>query len=180
VVDVLDDKLDETTVRMVDASHSYTLDRVGKELTWMFDDIQLPPSVANTNIGHGYLVFKVKPKAGYALGDVIPNIANIYFDFNPPIVTDPCVTEFVLTLATQDFTFDNFRYSPNPVKNTLNVSNDTAIEKVTITSVLGQTVLEKTVNSLDAAIDLSNLPKGVYLVKASSLSASKTFKVIKE
>ena len=180
VVDVLDDKLDETTVRMVDASHSYTLTRVGKELTWMFDDIQLPPSVANTNIGHGYLVFKVKPKTGFALGDVIPNIASIYFDFNPPIVTEPCVTEFVNTLATRDFALDNFRYSPNPVKNNLKVSNDNVIDTITVTSVLGQVVFEKSVNALDAVIDLSGLSHGVYLIKASSLSATKTLKIVKE
>jgi uncharacterized repeat protein (TIGR01451 family) len=180
VVDVLDDKLDETTVRMVDASHNYTLTRVGKELTWMFADIQLPPSVANTNIGHGYLVFKVKPKTGYALGDVIPNIANIYFDFNPPIVTDPCVTEFVNALAVKDFALDNFRYSPNPVKGNLTVSNDRKIDRISVSSLLGQVVLEKTVNDLDAVIDLSGLSSGIYLIKATSLSTSKTFKVIKE
>lgn len=180
VVDVLDDKLDETSVRMVDASHSYTLTRVGKELTWMFDDIQLPPSVENTNIGHGYLVFKVKPKAGFALGDVIPNIASIYFDFNPPIVTEPCVTEFVNTLATRDFALDNFRFSPNPVKNNLKVSNDSLIDTITVTSVLGQVVFEKSVNALDAVIDLSGLSNGVYLIKATSLSATKTLKIVKE
>jgi uncharacterized repeat protein (TIGR01451 family) len=180
VVDVLDDKLDETSVRMVEASHNYTLTRVGQELTWMFDDIQLPPSVENTNIGHGYLVFKVKPKAGYALGDVIPNIANIYFDFNPPIVTEPCVTEFVNSLATRDFALDNFRVSPNPVKNNLKVSNDSVIDTITVTSVLGQVVLEKSVNALDAVIDLSGLSNGVYLIKATSLSATKTLKIVKE
>jgi hypothetical protein len=180
VVDELDDQLDETTVRMVDASHNYTLTRVGRTLTWMLDDIHLPPSVADTNIGHGYLVFKVKPKIGFALGDVIPNIANIYFDFNPPIVTDPCDTQFVNSLATTPFALDHFRYSPNPVKDNLSVSNDHAIDKISVTSVLGQVVLEKTVNDLDAVIDLSGLASGVYLIKATSLSTSKTFKILKE
>jgi hypothetical protein len=180
VNDVLDAKLDETTVRMVDASHSYVLDRVDNNLTWMFDDIQLPPSVANTNIGHGYLVFQVKPKSGFILGDVIPNSADIFFDFNPAIVTNTWTTEFVSTLATKGFAFDQFKSYPNPVKHLFNISNASEMDSITITSVLGQTVLTKSINTLETTVDLSRLPKGVYFVKVTSNKEVKTIKIIKE
>ncbi|MBC7605830.1 MAG: hypothetical protein H7199_02575, partial [Burkholderiales bacterium] len=75
VNDVLDAKLDETTVRTIAASHNYTLDRIGNNLTWKFDGINFPPPVAETNIGRGYIVFQVKPKSGDVLGDVISNQA---------------------------------------------------------------------------------------------------------
>lgn len=180
ITDILDDQLDETSVRTLTSSHDYSLVREGKNLNWHFNGINLPPSVANTNIGHGYLSFQVKPKPGYAIGDIIPNTASIYFDFNPPIVTEPCLTEFVNALATQGFAFDNFRYSPNPVKRVLRLTNDSTIESITVSSVLGQTVLEKSIHSLDADIDFSALSPGVYLVKATANASTKTFKVVKE
>ncbi len=180
VNDVLDEKLDETTVRMVDASHSYVLDRVGSNLSWFFDDIQLPPSVANTNIGHGYVVFQVKPKPGFALGDVIPNTADIFFDFNPAIVTNTCTTEFVNNLANPSFTFDQLVSYPNPVKNVFHISNDVVMDSMTVTTVLGQPVLSKNIGAAEANVDLSELSKGVYFVKIKAGSQEKTIKVIKE
>lgn len=180
ITDELDSKLDENTLMMINSSHSYTLDREGSSLTWFFDDIQLPPSVANTNIGHGFVTFQVKPKAGYALGDVIPNTANIYFDFNPAIVTNTCTTEFVTNLATNTFALDQLRYAPNPAQNQLAISNNTPIEKVSVTTTLGQVVFEKTIQSTQAQLDMTSLAPGVYFVKAEAQKQSKIFKIIKE
>ena len=180
VTDILDDQLDETSVRTLTASHDYALVREGKNLNWHFNGINLPPSVANTNIGHGYLSFQVKPKPGYAIGDVIPNIASIYFDFNPAIVTEPCVTEFVNALATTDFAFSQFQFSPNPVTHKLVVSNNATIENLTVTSMLGQKVLEKSINAMQSEIDFSQLSSGMYLVKVTSDKATKTVKIVKE
>lgn len=180
VNDVLDEKLDETSVRMVDASHSYVLDRVDSNLSWFFDDIQLPPSVANTNIGHGYIVFQVKPKPGFVLGDIIPNTADIFFDFNPTIVTNTCTTEFVNNLASLSFTFDQLASYPNPVKNVFHINNAIVIDSFTVTSVLGQTILTGNIGSTAANIDLSELSKGIYLLKIKAENQEKTIKVIKE
>lgn len=181
VTDVLHADLDETTVRMVAASHPYVLDRVGSNLTWRFDGVNLEPSIPNNPVvGHGYIVFQVKPDAGFVIGDVIPNTANIYFDFNPAIVTNTWTTEFVLALDTPLFAFDHFVYHPNPVKNSLTVFNDTPIDAIEITSVLGQKVKSININNLQAEIDLSELNSGMYFVKVTSLGQEKTVKIIKE
>ncbi|WP_298140385.1 fibronectin type III domain-containing protein, partial [Flavobacterium sp.] len=95
VNDLLDSKLDETSLTMLSASHPYILDRVENNLSWNFNNIQLPPSVENTDIGKGYITFKIKLKPGFAVGDIVPNTANIFFDTNPAIVTNTFNTEFV-------------------------------------------------------------------------------------
>lgn len=181
VDDVLNADLDETTVRMVTASHPYVLDRVGSHLTWRFDGVNLEPSIpGNSVIGHGYIVFQVKPKAGYVIGDVIPNTANIYFDFNPAIVTNTWTTEFVLQLSNPDFAFNDFDYYPNPVKNSLTISSESTIDSIEIYSVLGQKVKSIKVNDIQTEIDLSELNRGLYFVKATSSGQEKTIKIIKE
>lgn len=181
VTDVLEDKLDETSIRMIGASHDYTLERIGSELTWTFNNIQLPPSVINTQIGHGYIAFKVKPKPGYLLGDIIENTADIYFDFNPAIVTNTTSTEFVSLLNIDDFVSNELKVYPNPVKNLLNiVSNNSTVESILVYDLLGKTILSKSVNGTSTMIDVSGLSNGIYLVKVVAAQGEKVFKIVKE
>jgi uncharacterized repeat protein (TIGR01451 family) len=181
VEDVLDSKLDENSIRMLASSHPYVLDRVGSNLKWNFNGVNLPPSSpASSTIGHGYIVFQVKPKPGFAVGDVIPNTANIYFDFNPAIVTNTCTTEFVSTLSNENFTFNNFKSFPNPVKNSLTISNASPIETIEISSILGQKMISKKINDIQTEIDLSQLSNGIYFVKVTSQGNEKTIKIVKE
>lgn len=178
--DVLDAKLDENSIRMISASHPYILNRIENNLNWIFDNINLPPSIPDTNVGKGYVTFQVKPKAGFVVGDTVPNIANIYFDFNPAITTEPCVIEFVNSLSNDQFSFNELKYFPNPVQNSLTISNLVNIDEVEINSVLGQLLMRKKVTDLQTEINLSNLPNGVYLVKVKAESQEKIFKIIKE
>ena len=178
--DVLDAQLDETSFRMFSASHNYVLERVGSNVTWKFSGIDLPPSVPDTQIGHGYVTFQIKPKTGFAIGDIIENTAEIYFDFNPAIITNTHTTEFVETLGNASFAFSNLNYFPNPLKNTLTISNDAPIEFISISSVLGQQILSQKVNTLQTEIDLSTLSNGIYFVKVMCNGAEKTVKIIKE
>lgn len=172
IEDVLDSKLDASTIRMIDASAAYSLERIGSNLTWRFNGINLPPSVENTLIGKGYITFQVKPNPGYAIGDIIPNFASIYFDTNPPIITNTFNTEFVNTLNTTSFTKDNVMIYPNPanefVKVSLNNSNET-INSIILTDILGKTISEqRNINSNQTIINLSSLAKGMYLLKITS------------
>jgi hypothetical protein len=180
IEDVLNIKLDPATIRMIDSSAPYTLERVGTNLTWKFNGINLPPSIADTRIGKGYITFQIKPKPGYAVGDIIPNSASIYFDTNPPIITNTFNTRFVNTLANEDVVFANFSYYPNPVQNLLTLANDSLIDEISVTTILGQQILVKKVNSLQTEVDLSLLSKGVYFVKVLAEGLEKTVKILKE
>ncbi len=183
VDDALDTKLDETSIKMINASHNYTLDRVGNNLTWTFSGIDLPPSVAGTTIGHGYINFQVKPKPGYTIGDIINNTAYIYFDFNPAIVTNTFSTEFVTALGVEGFVNSQFSAYPNPTKGIINIAlknNAAVIDMITVTDILGKKVQSNSVNSANTTVDLSNLTKGLYFVKIQAEGMVKTLKVLKE
>ena len=183
VNDVLDSKLDETSVRMINASHDYALDMVGNNLNWKFNGIELEPSVANTAIGKGYVTFQIKPKPGYAIGDIIPNTASIYFDFNPAIVTNTFNTEFVSTLSVANFESESFTVYPNPTNGLLNISSKNSsglINNVVVIDVLGKTVQTNSFNTSKAVLDLSRLNSGVYFVKVQSEGVDKIMKVVKQ
>jgi len=181
VENTLNIKLDQNTVKMIGSSYPCVLDRIGSNLIWRFDDINLPPSVpGNATLGHGYLAYQVKPKPGYAVGDIIPNSANIYFDTNPAVPTNVFTTEFVAALGKPTFAFDHLIYFPNPTQKSLFLSNTSIIDDIEITSLLGQHVMTKTINALQEELDLSGLASGIYFVKINSMGQSKTIKIIKE
>jgi hypothetical protein len=180
IEDQLDGKLDETTIRMVAASHDYILERIGNLLVWKFNYL-LPPSNASATVGHGYVTFQVKPKPGYAAGDIIQNTADIYFDFNPAIVTNTTQTEFVAPLGTNKFETDSVLVYPNPAKDILNIeSRQKQLETITIVDLLGKTVRSATITDMQARIDLSPLANGLYLVKITAADESHVFKIVKK
>lgn len=169
IEDVLDSKLDESSIRMLEASHAYTLEREDSQLTWYFDNIQLPTTTANAVASKGFVYFKIKPKPGYAVGDIIPNTANIYFDFNPAIVTNTFNSEFVAALAVETFAENNVQMYPNPASNqvTISLSNTAEIlSSIRITDVLGKQIIA--INKIDQVsknIDVSSLKNGVYFIE---------------
>jgi hypothetical protein len=172
IQDVLDSKIDENSIRMINASHEYILERNGSNLKWSFNDILLPPSVENTEIGKGYATFKVKLKPGFAIGDIIPNAASIYFDNNPAIITNTFNTEFIAALANDDFNTSNLNLYPNPSNSIVqvNLQNTTdTIQNITIFDVLGKSI--KTVDTIDSnsyTLDVSNFSKGIYFIEIST------------
>ena len=175
--------LDENTIKVESASHTYVLDRVGNNLTWKFDNIMLPVSVANTTTGKGYVTFKIKPKPGYAVGDIIPNTASIYFDFNPAIVTNTFQTEFVAALESESFVTDVFSVYPNPTTSILNILSkfNNTISEVNIYDLLGKQLLNKKMAVSTTEIDMTNYSPGLYLLEVVSENNQKSIhKIIKK
>jgi hypothetical protein len=183
VEDVLDSKLDETTLKMFGSSSDYVLDRVGSNLKWSFNGINLPPSKGSETIGHGSITFQIKPKPGYAVGDIISNTAFIYFDFNPAIVTKACLTEFVkpVILSNNELNLNEFSLYPSPVANILNISSKNNIEvgSINIYNTLGQLVLVIPNAKNTKTVDVSNLTSGNYFVKINSDKGTSNTKFVK-
>ena len=179
VVNDLDAKLDWSTFQLVSTSHNCRVKNKNGHNEFLFEGINLP-GASNEPLSHGYISYKVRPISSIAVGNVIPNTANIYFDYNAPIATNIASTTVINNLRNENFAFNNFNYFPNPVKNSLSISNDTTIEAIEITSVLGQKMFSRKVNELQTEINLSDLSNGVYFVKVTSEGQEKIVKIVKE
>ena len=88
-------------------------------------------------------------------------------------VTDP-------NLAVDQFDNANFVHYPNPVKDVLNLSYKANIGAVSVFNLLGQQVINKSVNATTSQIDMSHLPNGAYMVKVTADDQVKTIKVVKQ
>ena len=94
ITDTLPMGLDPATLEVGAASHPFTWELKGAGvLKFKFLGILLPDSNVNEPLSHGFVGFRIRPRAGYLElpGDAVENIANIYFDYNPPVITEPCV-----------------------------------------------------------------------------------------
>ena len=170
--DVLDSQLNAESVRMVSASHDYTMERIGNQLVWRFADINLPFESENAELSNGYITFKVKVNSGFAVNDMIPNTAQIYFDANPAIVTNTFQTIFVTNLSVKNFEVNNVVIYPNPAKEVVQITLQNSTEtmaKVVIYDIIGKAI--KTIsgnNSQQATISVSDLSSGVYIIEITT------------
>lgn len=178
ITDMLDSGLDVSSLRMVSASHYYVLDRVDRGLSWSFEHIMLPAASQDSEGAKGYVQYKIKPLPGYAIGDVIQNTAAIYFDFNPPIITNTFVTTFVQQLHVTDSQVVNFKVYPNPANDHVFVASDVNIESVTIYNLLGKAIKTVQGGTANLSIDVSDLSSGLYLLEISDGNIKQLTKLV--
>ncbi len=90
VLDEFDVDLDLSTFKLVASSHSVQaqLNTSTREIDFFFDNIMLADSVNNEAESHGMVVFEISPHENLPVQTEINNTARIYFDNNPPIITN--------------------------------------------------------------------------------------------
>ncbi|HRD53529.1 MAG TPA: hypothetical protein PKY96_12855, partial [Flavobacteriales bacterium] len=92
ITDTLPANLDPATIQMGAGSHAFSWElRDQGTLKFYFQNILLPDSNYNEPLSHGFVSFRIRPRLPLLPGDEISNIANIYFDHNPPVITEPSV-----------------------------------------------------------------------------------------
>ena len=181
VKDMVDlSKFDISTLVPTDASHSFVTNiTAGNKVEFIFQNINLPFDDANND---GYIAFKIKTKPTLVVNDSFTNEANIYFDYNFPILTNKATSTFK-TLGTQDFDFAQyFTLYPNPAKADLNIMTKEAInlKSICVYNNLGQLVLVVTNADKVSKIDVSSLTAGNYFVQIKTDKGNSNARFLKE
>ncbi len=106
--DTLDSNLDPTTFQVISSSHEEVLSTFLEDnqyLTFEFKNIFLPDSTSDFEGSQGYINYQIRTIDGLPEETQINNTAGIYFDFNPPVITN--TTENIM-LTTFDFDEDGY------------------------------------------------------------------------
>ena len=107
VKDIIDADLDMATFQPIAASHSYrTAITNTNKVEFIFENIQLADSTSNEPASHGWLFYKIKPKSTAVIGDTFNTTANIYFDYNAPVITNTYNTAVSLETMIPDNNFE--------------------------------------------------------------------------
>ncbi len=180
----LDANLDWNTFMPMQASHSYEITRNEQgAVEFIFNNIDLPYTDADETGSQGYITYKIKPLSTVGLGDSMSATAGIYFDFNEAVMTNTATTTVEeSTAGSQQIDSNTFVIYPNPANEniTLRMQNLTSTGKVTVTDVLGKTVLTSTVSGNESNLNVSALHSGIYFVTVEAEGKSITKKIVIE
>jgi len=173
-------KFDISTLFLTDASHEVvTRIKDGNIVEFIFENINLPFDDANND---GYVAFKIKTLDTLVEGDTFENGAEIYFDYNFPIITNDAITTVMSNnLSVEESSLVNFETYPNPFKNTLYIKELEAIKSVTILDITGRLISQNMYlgNNINIEISTKHLTQGTYFVKVKTNTGESIKKAIK-
>jgi len=173
-------KFDLGSLQVLNSSHPVVVNIKANIVEFIFENINLPPSIMNPIGGHGNVLFKIKTKGNLYPGDTVENTANIYFDYNAPIVTNEAKTTFAVLNAEQFNRDTSIKLEPNPTRDFIKIRSKNTLQSVQLFDVNGRILQTAIENKKETTIDLSAVTKGIYFVKINSDKGSKIEKLIKE
>ena len=178
VKDMIDiNKFDINTLIPIKGSHNFeTRISSTNKVEFIFQNINLPFDDANND---GYVSFKIKTKPNLVVGNTFSNSANIYFDYNFPIVTNNYTTTIQNSLGIQENnSINKISLYPNPVKDILNFKTEHNISKVEVYDIAGRILSSNSIS--ENKINLSDLKTGNYILKLYTEKGIMNTKIIKE
>jgi len=180
VKDMIDaTKFDINTLQLITTSHPQVTRITGNKVEFIFQGINLPAEQDNEPESHGFIAFKIKTKNNLVLGNSVSNTADIYFDYNFPIITNTATSTFT-TLGANEFENKSVSLFPNPTKNILTITAKENITFIQLFDIQGRLIETKLTTSTEAKFDISKQLAGIYFVKVYTENGVKIEKIIKQ
>ena len=175
--DTLSSYLDIRSFRRGASSHPYHLEIEGSNvLVFTFPNINLLDSTANEPLSHGYIEYRILPKNNLSNGTVIETTAGIYFDFNPPILTNTTwhtIGEVFITVDIDDPYEEalSLEVYPNPVSSHTQLYLKGATPKnaeMSLFNAQGQMIYHAPFSQGQIPIGTIGLAKGIYFFQVNT------------
>jgi uncharacterized repeat protein (TIGR01451 family) len=178
VKDVIDaTKFDVNSLQVIYSSNDVRTDVKGNTAEFIFQNINLARANGGPG-GHGNVLFKIKTLPTLPINTEVKNKANIYFDYNFPIITNEAKTTFAV-LSNSGFVLDNsISVYPNPATSKININCNNAIKSIEVYDVQGR-ILETIIDN-KTIIYISEKSNGIYFLKINTDKGSKVEKIIKD
>ncbi|MBK8500403.1 MAG: DUF11 domain-containing protein [Flavobacteriales bacterium] len=164
ITDTLSTDLLWNTMDLVSSSHATMWYIHQGVLHFVMDPINLPDSTSDEPNSHGYVKFRMTPVSTLLNGAQIENVANIYFDFNEPVVTAPAVFTVDQLMGTAVSTEIGFLFYPNPADERLTVQLDAPGAMLELRSMDGRLLKAQRVTGSLVEMSIGDLDRGVYLI----------------
>lgn len=174
IEDAIDADLDLGSMRVLRTSHTMQpfINSGNNKVTFRFDNINLPDSGANEPASHGYVMYSIKTKTALPPGTQINNNqANIYFDFNPAIVTNSTLNTIniptsVETVSNRDVSASIY---PNPTNSSINVEvKNAANYTAELYDITGRQVQVVKSNNNKAVLNVAGQSTGMYMLRITT------------
>jgi hypothetical protein len=190
--DTLQADFDLSTFKVISSSFPVRtqVENGTRAIAFYFDNINLPDSARDEPNSHGFVNFRITPKAGLPEETVVENTAHIYFDFNPVIVTNTTMNTLVTSLPVdkvngiklEDIS-SQVSLFPNPADGSeiiLNFQNQQGEKQITIMDLSGRVIFTESRIGSNLKIDISGLNSGLYLVEMRSGETRAVKKLVRQ
>jgi hypothetical protein len=167
------EQFDINSLEILNASHAMAATIEGNKLTFRFDDINLGPEEK------GNIVYKIKTLGTLQENDVVMQEANIFFDYNFPLMTNQAETIFAV-LGTPLFRAGGIAVYPNPTEGFVNISSLDTLQSLKLYDLQGRLLQDSLLNNTTHALDVSGHPSGLYLLEIRSASGVKVEKIVRK
>lgn len=180
VKDILDtEKFDVASLQLVASSHPHVTRITGNKVEFIFEGINLPAGQDDEPGSHGFVAFKIRTKNTLVLGNSVSNKADIYFDYNFPIETQPATSVFSI-LRRDTFEDRSIEVYPNPTSDKLAINAGENIQSVSVRDAQGRLIESASPNASHTKMALGQYASGIYFVKITTAGGSKTQRIIKQ
>ncbi|MFN0276953.1 MAG: T9SS type A sorting domain-containing protein [Chitinophagales bacterium] len=168
--DTLPVELNAMTLEILESSHPLTaVDYYAdtRLLKFSFDEIFLPDSNTNEPGSHGFVRYRIKPVNSLIAGDEIKNTAHIYFDYNPPVITNTALTKIISPVdAIQEpgKVETVVTVSPNPFSQETNITMSEVLQKakLKVYDMYGKESIEISFSGNNVVLGKGTLSPGTY------------------
>ena len=170
--DELSPNYEITSIRPGASSHAYTYSIEGERtMVFTFENIMLPDSTADLENSQGFISYKVDQLLDNPDGTILENRADIYFDFNPPILTNTTHHEIGSDFITTSTFFDDelkienaISVYPNPSTENITFELDEIGDNLSleILDITGRLILTKEFDQEKIILSKDGLTEGMY------------------
>lgn len=179
VVDEISEHLDMSSFRFLASRHpNVEIIISGRTISYKFMNIMLPDSTTDEPNSHGFISYMINALPEVPVNTEITDFANIYFDFNEPILTDDAVVLMVAPIGMASIKEEGFSVFPNPVADILEFNTQAfSSGSFKIVNALGQTLIHESFSNGKGNLSVANLPKGLYTLTLETFDVVQTYHV---
>jgi len=109
--------------------------------------------------------------------------AEIYFDFNPPIITNTFTSTFQTPLSIDTPEVVSFNLIPNPTLGMVQVNLQNAVldnADFVLYDLRGRITLSRKLTNNNPRVDMTDLPAGIYIAELRNGDTVYTSKIVKQ
>lgn len=175
IMDINEDYYNPDSLDILRSSHDVDVRLHGNTAEMYFNNIMLETS------GHGNILLALETRDTLEENDFVISKADIYFDYNYPIITNDAQTTFLTSLSVIENPENiHLNFFPNPTKDKVTITAKSTIRQIQFFDMTGKLLKISNVNESNSVQDVNFLSNGVYLMKVKTDNGNITARLVKE
>ena len=175
VMEINDEYYSPNSLDIIHSSHNADVRLKENTAEMYFNNIMLDTS------GHGNILLALETKDTLEENDFVISNADIYFDYNYPIITNDAQTTFLTSLSVIENPENiHLKFFPNPTKDKVTITAKSTIRQIQFFDMTGKLLKISNVNESNSVQDVNFLSNGVYLMKVKTDDGEAITRLVKE